>query len=42
MGEKIECAKCSKIVCNTRYSDRASSNCPTITKRALIERVVKV
>jgi len=40
MDENIECAKCTKIVCNTRYSDQASSNCPTITKRALIERVV--
>jgi len=41
MIEDIACAKCSKVVCNTQYSDRAESTCPTIQKDELIQRVVK-
>jgi len=37
--EDVACARCSKVVCNTRYSDRGAENCPTLTKKELIERV---
>ena len=40
MPEKVECTKCTKIVCHTRYSDQGSANCPTITRRPLVERAV--
>lgn len=40
MSGKIECAKCNKVVCNTRHSDQGSDNCPSVTRKELIERVV--
>jgi len=40
MGEKIECAKCTKVVCNTKRFDQGPPNCPTKTKREVIEQAV--
>ena len=40
MNEKVECAKCTKVVCWTEHSDKGASNCPTITKRDVIDRAV--
>ena len=40
MQEKIECAKCTKRVCNSKQFDQGPANCPTKTKRELIEQVV--
>ena len=40
MGENIECAKCTKVVCNSRAFLEGPSNCPTKTKRGVIEQAM--
>jgi len=41
MGEKIECAKCTKRVCGTsRTGDQGPSNCPTRIERDVIQRAL--
>jgi len=35
---KLECAKCTKVVCNSQQSDQGSTNCPTKTKRDVIKQ----
>lgn len=41
MDEKVECAKCTTTVCATSSTgDQGPSNCPTKTKREVIERVL--
>ena len=39
MDEKIECAKCTKVVCDSRQSDQGPANCPTKTRRDFIKQV---
>ncbi len=36
--EKIECAKCTKVVCNSQQSEQGPANCPTKTKREVIQQ----
>jgi uncharacterized metal-binding protein len=40
MQPETECAKCTKRVCNSRQFDQGPDNCPTKTKRGLIEQVL--
>ena len=40
MGENIECAKCTKVVCNSKAFLEGPPNCPTKTKREVIEQAV--
>jgi len=40
MGEKIECAKCTKVVCSSKESDQGPSNCPSKTKRDIIQQAL--
>ncbi len=40
MNEKVECASCPKLVCNSKYHDQGPPNCPTKTKRDIVERVL--
>ena len=40
MQVKTECAKCTKVVCNSRQFDQGPPNCPTKTKQELIKQVV--
>ena len=41
MGEKIECAKCSKVVCSSKHSLEGPSNCPTTTRSEVIQRALR-
>ena len=41
MAEKIECARCTMRVCgSSKTGDQGPSNCPTKTKREVIEQVL--
>ena len=40
MDENTECAKCTKVVCNSKAFLEGPSNCPTKTKREVIEQAV--
>jgi uncharacterized metal-binding protein len=40
MDAKTECAKCTKVVCNSEQFDQGPSNCPTQTKTGAIERAL--
>jgi len=40
MGEKIECAKCTKVVCGSKESDQGPSNCPTKVKAEVIKQAL--
>jgi uncharacterized metal-binding protein len=40
MTQRIECATCVNVVCSTEYPDKGPSNCPTKTKREIIEEAV--
>ena len=40
MGEKIECAKCTKVVCNSRAFPEGPSNCPTKVKAEVIKQAL--
>jgi len=40
MNEKVECAKCAKVVCFTEHYHKGASNCPTITKCDIIDRAL--
>ena len=37
---KPECAKCTKVVCGSEHYDEGPENCPTKTKREVINQVV--
>ncbi len=41
MSGEIECAKCTKVVCNTEHSLEGPSNCPTKTKSDVIKQAVR-
>jgi hypothetical protein len=36
MDAKTECAKCTKVVCNSEQFDQGPSNCPTKAKAGAI------
>ncbi len=40
MIEKIECAKCPKVVCDSEQSLKGPSNCPTKVKSEVIKRAI--
>ncbi len=40
MAEKVECAKCTKVVCGSKAFLEGPANCPTKTKREVIEQAV--
>ena len=40
MNEKIECAKCPKVVCSSEHFLKGPSNCPTKIKSEVIKRVI--
>ena len=40
MSQKVECAKCSKVVCDSEHSLEGPSNCPTKTKSEVIKRAI--
>ena len=40
MAEKIECAKCTKVVCDSKESDQGPSNCPTKVKAEVIKQAL--
>ncbi len=40
MVEKVECAKCEKVVCGSEYSQEGPSNCPTKTKSEVIKKAL--
>jgi len=40
MNEKIECAKCPKVVCDSEHSLKEPSNCPTKIKPEVIKHAI--
>ena len=40
MAEKVECAKCTKIVCYSKSFLEGSSNCPTKTRQEVIQQAL--
>ncbi|GAH61564.1 unnamed protein product [marine sediment metagenome] len=40
MNEKTECAKCTRVVCNSEAFLKGPSNCPTKTKKELIQQAL--
>lgn len=40
MKEKTECAKCTRVVCNSKAFLKGPSNCPTKTKKGLIQKAL--
>ena len=40
MVEKIECAKCTKVVCNTKHFNQGPPNCPTKVRAEVIKRTL--
>ena len=40
MGAKPECTKCTKLVCRSKESDQGPPNCPTKTKRDIIQQAL--
>ena len=40
MDEKIECAKCTKVVCNTKHFDQGPPSCPTKVRAEVIKRAL--
>ena len=40
MDEKIECAKCTKVVCGSEHFLEGPSNCPTKTRAEAIKRAI--
>jgi len=41
MDEKVECAKCTRVVCGSEHYMEGPENCPTKTKAELIKKVVR-
>ena len=41
MTEKVECARCDKVVCGSEHSQEGPSNCPTRTKSEVINRALR-
>jgi uncharacterized metal-binding protein len=39
MSEKLQCAKCTKVVCNSKFFDQGEAYCPTQTRIEIIEKV---
>ncbi|HEY55042.1 MAG TPA: DUF1847 domain-containing protein [Dehalococcoidia bacterium] len=40
MNPKTECAKCTKVVCNSKASLKGPENCPTRTKQDIIQKAL--
>ena len=40
MTQRIECASCANVVCNTESFDTGPSNCPTRTKQTIVEQAL--
>jgi uncharacterized metal-binding protein len=40
MAERTECAKCSKVVCNSKAFLKGPPNCPTKTKKEIIQKAL--
>jgi len=40
MNEKTECAKCTRVVCNSKASLKGPANCPTKTKQGIIQQAL--
>lgn len=40
MNENPECAKCTKVVCNSKASMKGPENCPTKTKQDVIQKAL--
>ena len=41
MDEKIECARCTRVVCGSEHYMEGPENCPTRTRADVIERAVR-
>ena len=41
MVEKVECAKCDKVVCGSEHSQEGPSYCPTRTKAEVINQALR-
>jgi len=41
MDEKIECARCTRVVCGAEHYMEGPDNCPTKTRAGLIEQAVR-
>ena len=41
MDEKVECAKCTRVVCGSEHYLEGPENCPTRTKSELIKQAVR-
>ena len=41
MDERIECAKCVRVVCGGEHSQEGPPNCPTKTKSEVIDRALR-
>ena len=41
MTEKVECARCDKVVCGSEHSQEGPSNCPTRTKSEVINQALQ-
>ncbi|MFC1669215.1 DUF1847 domain-containing protein [Spirochaetota bacterium] len=39
MSDKIQCVKCTKVVCNTKFFDKNDANCPTHTRIDIVDKV---
>jgi uncharacterized metal-binding protein len=40
MNEKTECAKCTRVVCNSKAFLKGPANCPTKTKQGVIQQAL--
>jgi uncharacterized metal-binding protein len=40
MDERVECAKCTKVVCNSKAFLKGPENCPTKTKQDVIQKAL--
>ena len=40
MNQKTECAKCTKVVCNSQAALKGPDNCPTKTKQDIIQKAL--
>ena len=40
MAEKTECAKCTKVVCDSKAFDQGPSNCPTKVKAEVVKQAL--
>ena len=38
MSEKLQCTKCTKVVCTSKHFDQGEAYCPTQTREEIIEK----